>query len=220
MKAIDYTNKRFSRLLVLERVNNTKQGRAVWKCLCDCGNITYVRSGNLQSGAVKSCGCLKHKAPPNKSHGMSKSRLYREWASIKARCIYKSAKDDTNYGARGISMCKEWADSFIAFKEWAEENGYNDNLTIERINVNGDYCPENCTWIPRVEQAKNTRSCLRITYKGKTKILSEWCKELGLDYKRTNNRIKKLGWTPQKSFETPVDKNKRNMAIRKIKEGD
>lgn len=215
MKAIDYTNKRFSRLLVLERVNNTKQGRAVWKCLCDCGNITYVRSNNLQSGAVKSCGCLRHETPLNKTHGMSKSRLYQEWASIKSRCLYKSAKNDTNYGGRGISMCKEWANSFIAFKEWAEKNGYNDNLTIERINVNGDYCPKNCTWIPRAEQAKNTRSCLRITYNGKTKILSEWCKELGLDYKRTNNRIKKLGWTPQKSFETPVNKNKRNMASRK-----
>lgn len=220
MKALDLIGKRFNNLVVIERVANSPNGQTVWKCKCDCGNTTIVRRGNLISGAVKSCGCLvRKKNSENCTHKMSKTRLYQEWAGIKARCVYKNSVNNSDYGGRGIKMCKEWADSFVAFRDWALQNGYRDDLTIERIDVNGEYCPENCKWIPKSEQSSNRRSCIIITYNGKTQNLNDWCKELKLDYKRTNNRIKKLGWSFEKAISEPVDIKKRNMKIRKLKEG-
>lgn len=219
MKANDYSGKRFGHLVALERVANTPQGCAVWKCRCDCGNITHVRSSNLQSGAVQTCGRSCKLRNRYKTHGMSKTRLYSEWNAIKARCSPKD-KNYRYYNGRGISVCEEWINSFEAFAEWAFNNGYNDSLTIERIDFNGDYSPDNCTWIPKSQQSSNRRSCLYVTYKGQTKILKDWCVELGLDYKRTNNRLKKLGWTPERAFETPVISNRRNMETRKRLEGD
>lgn len=220
MKALDLVGKRFNNLVVMERVANSPNGQTVWKCKCDCGNITIVRRGNLTSGAVKSCGCLIHNPSANRTHNMSKSRLYQEWAGIKSRCVYKSAENKPYYGGRGIKMCDEWANSFECFRDWAMENGYKDDLTIERIDNNGDYCPENCKWIPKAEQSSNRRNCVIVTYNGKTQNLNDWCKELGLDYKRVNNRMKKLGWTFEKAISEPVNVNKRNMKTRKLKEGD
>lgn len=219
-KAIDITGKKFNLLTAIERVENSSNGRARWKCLCDCGNITYVTAANLKNGAVKSCGCLRHRAGKNRTHGMSKSRLYLEWAGIKSRCFYSGAKKYKYYGGRGIKVCDEWAKSFETFKDWALKNGYNDSLTIERIDVNGDYCPENCKWITRKEQSNNTRRNVVITYNGKTQTLLEWVEELGLDYKRTHNRLFKLGWTFERAITTPVNIKKRNKSTRLRKEGD
>lgn len=218
MKANDYRGKRFGKLVAIERVENAPNGVAVWKCLCDCGNTTYVRSGNLQSGAVKSCGCLR-KVAYTKTHGMSKSRLYREWAGMIARCTNKKLRSYKHYGAKGINVCGEWKNSFVSFYKWATQNGYANDLTIERKDFCGDYCPENCSWIPKSEQGRNTRKNIVITYNGKTQILDDWCKELGLDYKRTHNRLKKMGWSVERAFTEPVNVNKRNMISRK-KEGD
>lgn len=219
-KAIDITGKKFNLLTAVERVENGSNGQARWKCLCDCGNTTYVSAANLKSGAVKSCGCLRHRSAPNRTHGMSKSRLYLEWAGIKSRCFYKGAKKYKHYGGRGIKICSEWAESFEAFKDWALRSGYNDSLTIERVDVNGNYCPENCKWITRKEQGFNTRRNVVITYNGKTQTLLEWVEELGLDYKRVHNRLFKLGWTFERAISTPVNVNKRNKSTRLRKEGD
>lgn len=220
MKANDYRGKRFGHLVAIERTENTANGRAVWKCKCDCGNLTYVRSNNLQSGAVKSCGrtCPLHNH--FSTHKESKTRLYQEWVGIKARCVYKGSGKYQYYGARGISMCKEWAESFEAFADWAKKNGYKDNLTIERLDFNKGYSPQNCKWITKSEQRRNTRNCFFITYQGVTKILDDWCKELNLDYKRTNNRLKKLGWSVERAFTEPVHIKKRNVATRKKYGGD
>lgn len=209
-KLIDITGNRYCKLVVLKRLENAKGGIPVWECLCDCGNVTRVRGNNLKSGAVKSCGCLKKEAKPTLRHNMSKTRLYREWASIKRRCYTKSDKGYKNYGLRGIKMCDDWKNSFESFMKWALENGYTDALTIERIDVNKDYCPENCAWIPFDEQQKNRRTCRYFRYKGKEKNLSEWCKELGLSYKNVHNRIYKLGWTFEKAISEPVHIEKRN----------
>lgn len=205
----DLTGMKFHNLTIIKRLPNTIDGSAMWECLCDCGNITAARGKNIRNGAVKSCGCLR-KIPYNKTHGMSKSRLYKEWAGIKARCCYKSAKKEKSYGGRGISICEEWKNSFDSFKLWALKNGYNDSLTIERIDFNGDYCPDNCRWIPFSEQCNNKRSNIIITYNGKTQTLSQWCKELCLDYKLVNSRIKKLGWSFEKSISEPVKSKRSN----------
>lgn len=209
-KFIDITGKRFSNLVVIKRIENASGGVAMWECLCDCGKTTKVRGSNLKSGAVKSCGCRRINAKPTLRHNMSNSRLYREWASIKIRCNNPSHLSYKNYGGRGIKMCEEWCLSFESFMRWALDNGYSDDLTIERKDVNGDYCPDNCTWIPADEQQGNRRSCYTITYNGKTQNLVKWCNELNLSYKLIHNRMHKLGWTFEKAISEPVHAEKRN----------
>lgn len=212
---IDLTGMKFNKLTVIKRVENNKRGQAMWECSCDCGNTTIVNGYTLRNGGVKSCGCLNH-VPKTKTHGMTNTSLYHIWAGMKQRCL--SAREGTlyykNYMSRGITICDEWVE-FEPFMEWAFSNGYKPGLTIERIDVDGNYCPENCTWIPFKEQASNRRSNLMIEYNGKTMSLKAWCDELGLDYKRTHNRIKKLGMNPEEAFTQPVCVNKRNKRDRK-----
>lgn len=208
-KFIDLTGKKYGKLLVVERAENAKGGIAVWRCLCDCGKTSLVRGSNLKSGAVQSCGCLKHQPAHNRTHGLSKDPLYMRWNQIKMRCLNPSCKSYGNYGGRGIKLCDEWKDSVEAFAKWAIENGYSEELTIERIDNNGDYCPENCKWIPKNEQPNNRRSCYSITYNGKTQNLTEWCKELGLNYKLIHNRMYKHGWEFERAISEPVHVEKR-----------
>ena len=209
-KFIDLTGNRYNRLMVIERAENAKGGVPVWKCLCDCGNIVLVRGNNLKSGAVQSCGCLIHEPAHNRTHGLSKDPIYQRWNQMKERCYNPSCKSYADYGGRGIKMCDEWKDSVVSFAEWAFANGYKRELTIERIDNDGDYCPSNCKWIKRSEQPRNRRLCYSITYNGKTKNLSDWCKELGLEYKRIHNRMHKLGWSFERAISEPVhiDKQK------------
>lgn len=212
-KLIDLSGKRFGKLVVIERAENVGKGIAVWKCLCDCGNVTYVRGSNLKGGAVKSCGCLLH-VSRNYTHRMSKTRIYREWSSIKTRCCYKTSERYKDYAPRGIQMCKEWEQSFEAFRDWAYANGYADNLSIERINNDKGYQPDNCKWIPLNEQANNRRTSYAFTKDGVTKNLAEWCKDYGVNYQLAHNRIHKLGWDFERAMTTPCDVNKRNKKYR------
>ena len=207
-KFIDLTGKRFARLIVIEKAKSINNGIVIWKCKCDCGNETFVRGNNLKTGAVKSCGCLK-KISHTQKHNMSKTKIYRTWASMKNRCCNPNTQYFKNYGGRGINVCKEWMESFESFRNWAYTNGYSDDLTIERIDNNGNYCPENCTWIPLSEQAKNRRNGYSITYKNKTQNLKSWCDELNLDYKMIHNRIYKLNWSFERAIQEPVHINRR-----------
>lgn len=172
----DLTGQRFGRLIVVERADDyiTESGRAVkrWKCKCDCGNEKIIRYGELTRGSTISCGCY-HKemfGALNRTHGLSGNcgRLYPLWKSIKRRCYCEGSKDYKNYGGRGIVMCDEWKDNFQAFHDWAIANGYKEEkteyglniLTIDRINVNGNYEPNNCRFITNAEQARNKRNTL------------------------------------------------------------
>lgn len=145
---------------------------------------------------------------------MSKSSLYNIWNGMKFRCTNKNSGSYKNYGQRGISVCEEWFNNPQSFIEWALKNGYKEGLTIDRIDNEKDYCPENCRWISKGEQAKNRRMNYCIEYKGETKTLWELCEELNLNYNLVHNRIKKLGWSLEKAINTPVNKNKRNMKAR------
>lgn len=158
---------KFGRLTVIEQrgfTNPNKYGQrhSVWYCRCDCGNYVERTTDVLKRGK-SSCGCrqkevLKEMSEKNKTHNMTKSRLYRIYKGMYSRCYYKSSQRYNVYGGRGITMCDEWKNDKTKFFEWAMESGYKEELTIERVDVNGNYCPENCTWIPMKEQYKNKQS--------------------------------------------------------------
>lgn len=165
-KIKDIKGQKFGKLSVIE-YKGIKDNRATWLCKCDCGNIITTFSKELLSQKKKSCGCI-HKEQliqRNKTHNLSKSKLYKRWIIIKNRCYNKNSKDYKYYGGRGIKVCDEWKNDFISFYNWAIQNGYYEHLekygnvdtTIDRINVNGDYEPSNCKWSTQKEQANNKR---------------------------------------------------------------
>ena len=172
MEAKEMLGKKYGRLLVtgFESVRikgtNRTHNRVYLFCKCECGADVRARKDSVLSGQIVSCGCnriekahysgLKH-AESCKTHGMTNTRIFRIWVGMRKRCSYQKGKDYKHYGERGITVCKEWESNFIAFKEWAFANGYSDNLTIDRINVDGNYEPSNCRWITMAEQQKNKR---------------------------------------------------------------
>lgn len=203
---IDLTGQRFGRLTVIDRVGKNRHREAVWSCQCDCGNECLVGGYNLRSGHSTSCGCLSvDKARlMNKSHGKYGSRLYNIWRNMKARCYRVSSEDFVNYGTRGITMFGEWKDDFQAFYDWAVVNGYREDLTIDRIDVNGNYCPENCRWVTPKEQANNTRLNRRIEFKGETNTISEWADICGIKYHTLYARIVIKRWGLEEALTTPT----------------
>lgn len=205
-KLIDLTGQTFNMLTVIER-DLSKKG-TYWKCQCGCENktITSVKASNLKSGAVKSCGCLKHQSAWNKTHGESKTKLYRHWVCMMRRCYDPKHTNYQNYGARGIKVCEEWH-IYENFRDWTLKTRQDENLTCERMNNDGDYCPENCIWIPLGEQANNRRSSVVIAYNGKTQNLMQWCKELNLYYPTVHSRMYKYGWDFEKAIGEPVKSN-------------
>lgn len=152
-RLIDLTGKRFGQLTVIEQAGNAPRGGAKWLCVCDCGVRTTPAGGDLRLGKVRSCGHdgLKHFRASTQTHGQAKTRLYRIWKAMNARC---ANAEDPRYGGKGLKVCAEWRD-FSAFKAWAETNGYGDNLTIERRDIDEGYSPGNCTWIPAGHQSFN-----------------------------------------------------------------
>lgn len=189
----DMVGKRFNKLTVIKYLYSDKYKNACWECKCDCGNKVIVNSHDLKSGHTKSCGCLqKQRASESRTkHNMCDSRIYHIWKGIKLRCYNPNNPAYKNYGGRGIIVCDEWLKDFKAFYNWALANGYNDDLTIDRIDVNGGYKPNNCRWITIQEQAKNRRSNHYITHNGKTQNISDWSKELGINRTTLTRKLKK-----------------------------
>lgn len=183
----DLSGRRFGRLLVLDYDHTDRNNNTFWRCLCDCGNEHIAGRKGLMSGDTLSCGCY-HREISTK-HGMSSSPLYTVWASIKQRCNNPANQEYKNYGARGIFICDEW-DVFKNFKDWALNNGYAEGLSIDRIDNDDGYYPENCRWADNITQGNNRRTCHYVTYGGETRTISEWARLFGLAYKTLWYRVR------------------------------
>ena len=192
---------KFNRLFVVKQNGLNKYGQRIWECKCDCGNTTYVITANLKSMKTKSCGCALKGI--NKKHSLCGTRLHSIHRDMIARCYNPNRKSYKSYGGRGISVCDEWRgeNGLRNFYDWSISNGYKEELTIDRIDVNGNYEPENCMWATREEQANNTRRNLYVSIDGETHTLSEWCKIKGLDYKKVYQRVHRLKWDYKKALE-------------------
>lgn len=184
-----WLGQKFGRLTVIGFVH--KRNKWYWKCRCECGNEIVVQGCMARNGHTISCGCYQKERASEASttHGMTNTRLYRIYNAVKNRCYNADQPNYANYGGRGIKMCDDWLHDFSRFHEWAVSSGYQDGLTIERIDYNKDYCPENCRWATRAEQSRNTRRNRFYTHNGRTQVLTDWCAELGLNFHTVENKI-------------------------------
>ena len=187
---MELQGKRFGRLTVLEYAYTNKHGKAMWSCCCDCGKETVVAGCHLVNGHTTSCGCRRDEESGYrfKTHGLRNTRLYKLWLGMKSRCDY-SHKGTERYHGRGIKVCDEWR-NFVTFHDWAMANGYKDGLSIEREDVDGGYCPENCRWITRKEQGYNKCTSVFVEAFGQKKTLKEWSEITGINYSTLHSRYR------------------------------
>lgn len=217
-KAIDLTNQKYGNLLVIdfEETRRGPNGKTIryWKCRCDCGNTTVVSAQNLRNGNTKSCGCYKAKiiSHTNYKHGQKGTRLYNIWLGMKKRCYYTKHLNYKNYGERGIKVCNEWLGEhgFENFYNWSLENNYSDNLTIDRIDNNKDYCPENCRWVTWEEQQNNRRNNRRFYYNGKNLLAREWSELTGINLRTLLNRLYIQNWSIERALTEPIHNRNTN----------
>lgn len=179
---------KYARLTLIEDLGMVKKVRkAIFTC--ECGNKVEKNFYRVSSGHTKSCGCyLKISACENGIHkGLSKTPIYNSWSAMMDRCYNKKSRGYAFYGAIGIKVCKNWH-RFLSFHEWAIKHGHENGLTIERKNPRKNYNPNNCTWIPKSLQPKNTKRGVYLTFKGKTMDMADWAKELGIKHGTIRSR--------------------------------
>lgn len=203
----DLTGKTFNRLTVIRPVTVNKKTK--WECRCSCGNVKAVDGLALISGHTKSCGCLHkdvmaEKAKKAKTHGYTHHRLYACYYRMRRRCENKANKSYKWYGGRGIKVCDEWKNDIMSFINWSIENGYKEGLSIDRIDNDGDYSPENCRWADATQQSNNRSTNAFVTYNGETHTYAEWSRIVGIKQLTLRNRIVDGKWSIEKALFTPV----------------
>lgn len=184
---LDLTGQRFGRLVAVEFSGQVGRRKTQWVCQCDCGNKIIVDTCHLRSGHSKSCGCISTERIKylNYKTGMANTRLYRTYRNMLNRCYWKRSIMFENYGGRGIGVCEEWRNKengFEVFAKWSFENGYTDELTLDRIDNNGNYSPENCRWVDMYVQANNKRNNWRLKVNGEIDTVGNWARRLNVSY--------------------------------------
>lgn len=201
----DLTNLTFGLLRVLDFAGRDAHGRARWHCQCECGGEAVSEAYNLKSGNTTSCGCVHRERvlAASRTHGQKGSPLYQRWKGMKQRTSDPNDKQFADYGGRGIKVCERW----MSFERFAADMGptFREGLSLERIDVDGDYSPGNCTWITIAEQQRNKRTTIRVTFRGQTKPLVEWCELLGLNPKSVRQRIRRRGWPIERALTVGAD---------------
>ena len=199
--------RKFGKLLIISHSHTkqyTKSKVEYYECLCECGNKKVISLDKMKSGNTRSCGCLRREKTIKRftKHGMVGTRLYSIYNDMRRRCYNKNRKDYKNYGGRGIRVCEEWLNDPNSFFKWAKSNGYEDGLTIERINPDGNYEPKNCKWVTKGEQNRNKRNSHNITIDGVTRCLAEWCEIYDVPHGRVLYRLNN-GMDPLKALTEP-----------------
>lgn len=196
----------FGRLTVIREVESVLSGkmlRRFYECKCECGTITRVRLEYLRSGHTQSCGCFRVEQTINAltTHGDRKSKLYSVWAGMVSRCRNQSPR----YGGRGISVCDEWNTSYSAFASWAKANGYNEHLTIDRIDNDGNYEPNNCRWVTCKIQSNNRSTNKVLSAFGEEKNISQWAEDSRclVSFKTLHQRVTYMNWDAERAITTP-----------------
>ena len=213
-KVIEMAGQHYGKLTVMSREPNSIQGKAMWLCSCECGNIKVASRSDIISGKVVSCGCFRAETASrqgllNATHGGCNTRLYRIWCGMKQRTSYKKSKAYKNYGDRGVSVCSEWASEYATFEKWALANGYTNRLTIDRIDNNGNYTPDNCKWSTYKQQENNRRNNRKITVAGETHTVSEWSEISEISGATLCYRLNN-GW-PKEDLFMPASLNNKNI---------
>lgn len=203
---IDLTGKKFGRLFVIEQGGRTNKGEILWKCRCDCGTEKEVRGSKLRDGSVSSCGCLAIELTIQRSyiHGKSGSKIYITYRNMISRCYNSKNSQYKNYGERGITVCDRWRTKPNGFLFFLEDMGEAPSGTsLDRINNNGPYSPDNCKWSTPEEQGRNKSNNRRITYQGITLNIRDWERKLGFPGKVINDRLRR-GWSEERALTTPL----------------
>lgn len=223
-KRIDLTGEKFGRLTAIKFVGTNKEKRAMWECKCECGARVTVCGKSLRSGNTKSCGCYNIEASTNRivsinrKHGKTDTKLFRIWSGMKTRCYNKNAVNYSDYGGRGITVCDEWLKDFESFYEWSIDNGYFEcssrkECTLDRIDVNGNYCPENCRWVNMKKQQNNKRSNRIIEFNGESHTVAEWADIIGMSQDVLLSRLNSNTYTIERALTEP--KNQRGKFARR-----
>lgn len=197
-------NQKFGRLTVIEKLGSDKHQEQLWKCRCDCGQEVIVNTISLTSGNTKSCGCYKTELIQklNYKHGQSHTRLYYVWQAMIRRCYKENEQSYKNYGARGIKVCNKWKKDYKEFYNWAMQNGYKEGLSIERINNNRNYEPNNCKWATSKEQSYNTRRNQYIEYNSEKITITEACKKTKIPLTNVYSKARRKQLTLQEAFDS------------------
>lgn len=201
---VDLTGQKFGKLTVIQRSKDNNHGEAHWVCLCECGNEHVASSYNLTHGKSHQCTKCSFKQIANgqRKHNCEPKRLYEAYVNMKTRCYNKNYSLYHRYGGRGICVCDEWRDSFVAFRDWALSHGYSDDLTLDRINNDGNYEPSNCKWSTVTEQSNNRRTNRILTVNGVRDTMANWARKSGTPYWVIQERLEK-NWSDTEAVLNP-----------------
>lgn len=219
-----WIGQKFGRLTVVA-MENVKRGKTTawyWVCVCECGKIIRANPIKVIKGLTNSCGCgrtdriIEYNKTHKVTHGGRYERLYTILKGMKQRCYNKNCFSYKDYGARGIEICDQWLSDYASFRDWAIKNGYKDGLSIDRIDVNGNYCPENCRWVGTFEQSNNRRNNVRYNFKGEELTISEIAELTGIKYGTIHQRLRK-GWDIERAGTAPTNPDRRNHLLHSIR---